>query len=328
MKHPHLSEQELIKQYFSKHQCATDTVDLSVGDDAAIVTPSKNSKLVITTDTLNADIHFFKDCKPEYVGHKSIAVSLSDIAAMGGTPLWATISLSIPNVDHSWLKGFSDGLYSLAEEYKVKIIGGDLVKGPLSITIQLIGELSENKKLLRSGSKEDDLIYVSGTIGDAGLGLKYLQEDIKLEDTNHRDYFLSRLYLPTPRFDISNFIANFAHAAIDISDGFLIDLQRILTMSNKAAQIELSRIPLSDAIQTRINQENDIKELLVGGEDYELIFTIDNKDKILLEDHFSKKNIIISEVGKIIEGTGISLMQNGKPTKLPSNSGFDHFSQD
>ena len=122
-----MSEQELIKQYFSKHQCATETVDLSVGDDAAIVIPPEGSKLVITTDTLNADVHFFKDCKPEYVGHKSIAVSLSDIAAMGATPLWATISLSLPNVEHSWLKSFSDGLYALAESHNVRIIGGCLL---------------------------------------------------------------------------------------------------------------------------------------------------------------------------------------------------------
>ena len=321
-----MSEQDIINQYFSRHIRAAETVDLSVGDDAAIVIPPKDSKLVITTDTLNADVHFFQNCKPEYVGHKSLAVNLSDVSAMGATPLWATVSLSIPSVDHAWLKGFSDGLYLLADTHKVKIIGGDLVKGPLSITIQMIGELKGNKRLLRNACQNNDLIYVSGTLGDASLGLKLLQDNIKLPVDSNHDYLLERLHLPVPRFDISNFIVEFAHAAIDVSDGFLIDLQRMLTMSSKAAEINLDKIPISNAMQSRIRSEDDIKELLLGGEDYELIFTVHAKHKELLEDHFNRNNLLISEVGKIIEGSGVSLMHNGKNTKLPTNNGFDHFS--
>lgn len=322
-----MSEQELIQKYFSRHQSFCETVDVSVGDDAAIVNPPENSKLVITTDTLNEGVHFYLDCKPQYIGHKSLSVSLSDIAAMGAKPLWATLSLSLPTVDHDWLKGFSDGLFALADTHKLKVVGGDLVKGPLSITIQVIGSIYNDQKLLRNTCQIDDLIYVTGYIGDAALGLKLINNDSKLDLTDsNQEYFLQRLQMPMPRLDVSAHIAEYAHAAIDISDGFLIDLQRLLAMSNKGAEIELENIPVSDAMKDKINQLNDIKNLLVGGEDYELLFTINPNDKTKLETHFKKENIVVTEVGRIVEGFGVSLLSNHKHTDLPNIAGFDHFS--
>lgn len=322
-----MSEQELIQKYFSRHQAASETVDVSVGDDAAVVDPPENSKLVVTTDTLNVDVHFYPDCKPQYIGHKSLAVSLSDIAAMGAKPLWATLSLSLPNVDHNWLKDFSDGFYALAEMHELKIIGGDLVKGPLSITFQVIGCIHNNQKLLRNECKIDDLIYVSGYLGDAALGLELINNNSNLDiSKSEREYFIQRLQKPFPRLDVSAHIVEYAHAAIDISDGFLIDLQRILTMSNKAAQINLEKIPVSNTMKNNINHSNNIKNLLVGGEDYELIFTIDPKDKARLENYFDKENILVTEVGNIVAGKGITLLNKFKPTDLPVIIGFDHFS--
>ena len=322
-----MSEQELIQKYFSRHQSACETVDVSVGDDAAVVNAPENSKLVVTTDTLNVDVHFYPDCNPQYIGHKSLAVNLSDIAAMGAKPLWATLSLSLPNVDHDWLKEFSDGFYALADMYGLKIIGGDLVKGPLSITFQVIGCIYNDQKLLRSACQIDDLIYVTGYLGDAALGLRLINNNSKLDvSDSERDYFIQRLHKPMPRLDVSTHIVEYAHAAIDISDGFLIDLQRILAMSNKAAQIDLEKIPVSNAMKDKINHSNDIKNLLVGGEDYELLFTINPKDRARLEKHFKKENIIVTEVGKIVEGIGVSLLNNNKMTELPHITGFDHFS--
>lgn len=321
-----MSEQDLIEKYFSRHQNAAGTVELSVGDDAAIVNPPSNSKLVITTDTLNVGAHFYHDCKAEYIGHKAIAVSLSDIAAMGAIPLWATISLSLPNVDHAWLKDFSAGLYALADTHDLKIVGGDLVKGPLSITVQVIGSLTDDQKLLRNACQAGDLIYVSGHLGDAAYGLKLIQNSGLLENNKKRDYFLSKINVPKPRLDISPYIVKFAHAAIDVSDGFLIDLKRILTMSKMAAEIELNKIPISEAMQEEIQQPDDIKDLLLGGEDYELIFTIDPEDKEILENYFHSNNIMISEVGRVTEGSGIALFYQGVPTDMPTELGFDHFS--
>lgn len=322
-----MSEQELIQKYFSRHQSAYETVEVGVGDDAAIVNPPDNSKLVITTDTLNVDVHFYADCRAEYVGHKSLAVSLSDIAAMGATPLWATLSLSLPSIDHEWLEEFSNGLYNLADQHNVRLVGGDLVKGPLSITIQVIGCVKNQQELLRSGCQADDLIYVSGYLGDATMGLSILKNNSKLPlSKNDENYFLNKLHAPTPRFDVSNHIAGYATSAIDISDGFLIDMQRVLTMSNKAAVIEMEKIPVSDVMQNHIEGISDIDNLLVGGEDYELIFTIRPQDKTNLEQYFAAENILVTEIGRVEEGSGISLMNKELDSGLPSISGFDHFS--
>lgn len=321
-----MSEQELIEKYFSRHQSLTETVEVSVGDDAAIVVPPKDSKLVITTDTLNAGVHFQHDCDSQYVGHKSLAVSLSDLAAMGAVPLWATLSLSLPHVNHKWLRGFSDGLYTLADLHNLRIVGGDLVIGPLSITVQAIGYVKGNRKLLRNACQLGDLIYVTGCIGDAAYGLKLLQGITTETLKQDRDYFLTCLHMPKPRLDVSAHIVEYANAAIDISDGFLIDLQRMLTISHKAAKIELKNIPISAQMRKLIIKTHEIKDLLTGGEDYELIFTIKQKDKDKLEKHFAAENILITEVGRIIEGTGITLVDKGEITELPANFGFDHFS--
>lgn len=322
-----MSEQDLIQKYFSRHQTACETVEVSVGDDAAIVNPPEDSKLVVTADTLNVGVHFYPDCKPQDIGHKSLAVSLSDIAAMGARPLWATLSLSLPNIDHQWLKYFSDGLYLLADAHKLKIVGGDLVKGPLSITMQVIGCLQNHQKLLRDACQVDDLIYVTGYLGDAALGLKLIRNDSKSQlNSNDRSYFLTRLHKPIPRLDVSAHIVEYAHSAIDISDGFLIDLQRMLSVSNIGANIYLDKIPVSRAMQGVIKYDEDVKNLLVGGEDYELIFTIKPDDQIRLEKYFSSENIIVSEVGKIVAGSGISLFNNNQLSELPEIFGFDHFS--
>ncbi|MGH1537002.1 MAG: thiamine-phosphate kinase [Gammaproteobacteria bacterium] len=321
-----MSEQDIIQKYFSRHQKACETVDVSVGDDAAIVIPPKESKLVLTTDTLNEGVHFYPDCEPKFIGHKSLAVSLSDVASMGATPLWATLNLSLPKINHKWLKEFSDSLYSLADNCGLKIVGGDLVKGPLSITVQVIGGLSNNEILLRSACQVDDLVYVTGALGDAALGLTLAKNNLNQTMSNDcRNYFLTRLHMPTPRLDVARHIVDYAHAAIDISDGFLIDLQRMLNMSNKAAEIELTHIPISDAMQQKVKNVEDIKNLLTGGEDYELIFTINAQDKNRLERFAKTENIIVTEVGIIANGSGISLTHQGIPTELPKISGFDHF---
>jgi len=321
-----LLEQEIITKYFSRHLGITETVELSVGDDAAIVTPPNDSSLVITSDTLNVNKHFLQECSPEFVGHKSLAVNLSDIAAMGAKPLWATLNLSIPEIDHAWLQSFSDGLFSLADEHDVRIIGGDIVNGPLAITLTVIGALNGEQRLLRNGCRTGDLIYMSGNLGDAALGWELLQHNIQLRQEKNQHYFLTKLHCPTPRLDVSAKIAAFSQAAIDTSDGFFIDLQRMLTMSKAGAVIELDKIPLSDAMQSEEMHIDTVKQLLSGGEDYELIFTIKPEHKDELENRFKAENIKITEVGKVTQAQNISLLYKDKPVNLPSHLGFDHFS--
>lgn len=322
-----MSEQELIRKYFSRHLSDGNSVEVSVGDDAAIVSPPESSKLVITTDTLNVNVHFYEDCNAEHIGHKSLAVSLSDIAAMGALPLWATLSLSLPEIDHAWLEEFSNGFYALANKHNVKLVGGDLVRGPLSITVQVTGHINSKQALLRNGSQTDDLIYLSGYMGDAAMGLNILKDKTTPHLTNNdKNYFLEKLNRPIPRLDVSIHIADYASSAIDISDGFLIDLQRILSMSSKAAIIDIEKLPVSNAMENQINNNYHLDNLLTGGEDYELIFTIRPKDKMRLEQHFAVENILITEVGRIKEGAGITLLNQGQAYELDSKKGFDHFS--
>jgi len=319
-----LSEQEIISQYFSHHQSSIN-LDIGVGDDAAVVTPPKNSKLVVTTDTLNIGIHFDNKWTPENLGHKSLAVSLSDLAAMGAEPLWATINLSLQEIDHQWLKKFSDELFSLANRYNTKIIGGDLVRGPLSITVQAIGFV-KGKALIRSGAKTGDLIFVTGTIGDAALGFKLHESSSDLTLTaQDYEFFTSRFYKPEPRVKLGQQINKVAKAAIDISDGLLIDLQRILSLSNVGAAIEIENVPVSAAMQKNGDYLQNWATIITGGEDYELLFTANKKffDEI---DAISKKmNCPITNIGHIVSGSGIELFHKGNSVSLPNNQGFDHF---
>lgn len=320
-----MSEQEIISQYFSRHQSSLN-VEIGVGDDAAVVIPPINSKLVVTTDTLNIEIHFDNKWAPENLGHKSLAVSLSDIAAMGAEPLWATINLSLPKIDHQWLKKFSDELFSLADRYNTKIIGGDLVRGPLSITVQAIGCV-EDKALIRSGAKADDLIYVTGTIGDAALGFKLHESSSDLTlTTNENEFFISRFFKPEPRIKLGQQINKIANAAIDISDGLLIDLQHIISLSKVGAVIEIDNVPVSTAMQNNGDYLQDWTTIITGGEDYELLFTANKKycDEI---DAISKKmSCPITNIGHIVSGSGVELLHKGNSVSLPNYQGFDHFS--
>ena len=280
-----MSEQDLINKYFSNHLLDDDSLKQSVGDDAAIIQPSEDKQLVITTDTLNINQHFFSDHSPEHLGHKALAVNLSDVAAMGATPRWATLSLSLPDVEHEWLKFFSKGLYNLADKYNVKIIGGDLVKGTMSITLQLIGEINHTP-LMRSSCKTHDLIYVTGYLGEAAFGLRLMQEQNLNVDPKDQKYFISKLTRPDPRLDASNIVVNYSEAAIDLSDGLLVDLQRMLDRSQKGALLDLDKIPLSERMQKYIYNTVDMDDILLGGEDYQLLFTIPAKFQEQLESDF------------------------------------------
>ncbi|MEM7401672.1 MAG: thiamine-phosphate kinase [Pseudomonadota bacterium] len=319
-----MAEQDIINKYFSRHLPENKSVVLGVGDDAAIVSPEKDTQLVITTDTLNIDQHFYADHSAEHLGQKALAVNLSDIAAMGGTPRWATLSLSILHIDHEWLDGFSKGLYKLADQYDVKIIGGDLVKGPLSITMQIIGELYSHA-LQRSACRVNDLIYVTGCLGDAAFGLRLLRNQSLKINLQDRQYFLDKITAPEPQLDASKIIAKYSKAAIDISDGLLIDLKRMLDMSQTGAVLNIDKFPLSGAMQKYIHDLVDLQDIMLGGEDYQLLFTIPAKSQNQLEKDFHKAKLPIANIGKIISGNDIQLIQDGKNVELPKQHSFDHF---
>ena len=268
-----MTEFEIIQHYFAKQIHQRTDINRGIGDDAAIVTPPTHHTLAITTDTLVANHHFFEKTDPLYIGHKALAVNLSDLAAMGATPAWMTLALTLPNTDKAWLQAFCRGLFKLAKQHQVALIGGNLARGPLSITIQALGFLPKNRALLRSGAKPGDLIYVTGTLGDAGLALQYLQKKISIP-TRYQKTLLKRLYCPEPRIDCGQRILTLATAAIDVSDGLASDLGHILEASNTNATLYVDQLPRSQMMKQIVSSEKAISLALTAGDDYELCFTI------------------------------------------------------
>lgn len=318
-------EQEIITRYFSRHS-AGENVEIGIGDDAAVVSPPDGSKLVMTMDTLNEGVHFQAGCPSEDLGYKALAVNLSDLAAMGATPLWATLSLSLPDVEHAWLEGFSDGLFSLANRYGMKIIGGDLVRGPRSVSIQATGYLRSARAMTRTHARPGDSIYVSGTLGDAAL---YLELSRNLENCTvpkpDLDYLSQRLNRPQLRVEVGLEIVAFASSAIDLSDGLVLDVQQILQGSGVGARIDLERIPRSDALQGQWRGNEDWDRVLAGGEDYELVFTASPEHGAEIDSVSGRTGCPITRIGQITQGDTLELFQAGCRYPIPERPGFDHF---
>src|SRR5690242_14354804 len=245
-----LSEFDIIQRYFTR---PAPSAVLGVGDDAALIKPARGMELAISTDMLVSGRHFFTDSDPRKLGHKSLAVNLSDMAAMGAKPRWATLSVALPELlvpaeeveeDDNWLKAFVEGFFALAQAYEVELVGGDTTQGPLNICVTIIGEVAAGKALRRSGAKPGDDIWISGHLGDAALALAHMQERIKL----HGDDLaacLAALDTPAPRVALRQQLIGIAHSAIDISDGLLADLGHILKCSGVGAVIRMDEIGCS-----------------------------------------------------------------------------------
>src|SRR3990167_3028095 len=319
-----MNEFDIIKQYFDSQKEKRADVLCGIGDDAAIVKPKADEALVITTDTLVADVHFFHSSSPYDIAYKSLAVNLSDLAAMGARPAWITLALTLPNDDEEWLAQFSKGLFHLANQYHIQLIGGDLTHGPLSVTITAFGFVPTQKALLRSHAKPSDLIYVTGTLGDAGLALAYLNKKIKL-NAHDADIVLKRFYRPEPRLAIGEQIRDIAHAAIDISDGLAADLNHILKASHVGANIIVDALPLSTTLKQALPQNQAIELALTAGDDYELCFTVPSNMKEALEKKLSSIECHYTCIGNIRVQLGLDLHdQHGKPYE-GNILGYQHF---
>lgn len=281
-----MSEFNLIETYFTWDDSPNHSKNIikSVGDDAAVLSLGPNQQLVTSIDTLVSGVHFPENTSAFDIGHKALAVNLSDLAAMGSKPEWFTLALTLPEIDHDWLSEFSRGLKALAQKFGIALVGGDTTSGPLAISIQVMGSVNSGKALYRSGAKQGDKIYVTGTIGDGAVGLASILHKLDLS-TEHAEYCQQRLNRPTPRNHESEIIQPFASACIDLSDGLLQDLSHIIeqstnelskaadSMEGLGAKIDLSQIPLSNALQN-IDSRQAIHFALNGGDDYELLFTI------------------------------------------------------
>jgi thiamine-monophosphate kinase len=316
-----LSEFSLIQRYFTR---ATPGAVLGVGDDAALVRVANGMELAISTDMLVSGTHFFSDADPYLLGHKALAVNLSDMAAMGATPRWATLALALPKEDPVWLEKFSAGFFALADEYKVDLIGGDTTHGPLNLSITIMGEVPQGKALRRDGAQVGDEIWVSGKVGDAAAALAHRQAKLKL-DAGGFEAAEYALHHPSPRVALGIALRDIAHSAIDISDGLLADLGHILERSAVAAEINFSAVPVSTHLRPWMDQEIGKRCALAGGDDYELCFTVPVAQHANLEALSRKLGLALTPIGKINAGSGcIVRAADGSEINI-KESGYDHF---
>jgi thiamine-monophosphate kinase len=316
-----LSEFDLIRDHFSRLGSRRPDVSLGVGDDCAVVRIPRETELALSIDTLVSGVHFLAGSDPESLGHKSLAVGLSDLAAMGAEPAWATLALTIPEADEVWLQAFSQGLARLALQQGVALIGGDTTRGPLAITVQVVGLAPEGKAVRRSGARPGDLVCVSGTLGDAGLALRLLDSGEPVSE-----FLRGRLERPEPRVDLGIALRGIARAMIDLSDGLAADLGHVLEASNVGAEIWLPHLPLSEAVRDCLSADNDWELPLASGDDYELCFCIPAEKLDQVETLAKQLDIRIEVVGQIRRERRLSFLLEDGSTWIPERSGYDHFS--
>ncbi|UVW28345.1 thiamine-phosphate kinase [Massilia sp. H6] len=319
-----LSEFDLIKQYFQRDRSGR--ADLGIGDDCALLTPAPGHQLAISTDMLVEDRHFFAGADPFMLGHKSLAVNLSDLAAMGARPLGFTLALSLPGADPAWLDGFSRGLFALADAFDCELVGGDTTKGPLNICITVFGELMPGHALRRDAARIGDDIWISGTLGDARLALAAAWQEVTLGPAAQAQAAL-RMHMPSPRVALGLALAAqpIAHAALDISDGLVGDLEHILAASRVGATLDADALPAGPVLAL---QETALRRrfTLAGGDDYELCFTapVGHRDAVL--EAGRRSSTPVTRVGRIEAEPGLRLVDASGARLDLTLRGWDHFS--
>ena len=318
-----LTEFELIRRFFTypaRHAV------LGVGDDAAVVRARPGFELVITTDMLVAGRHFHQSADPERLGHKALAVNLSDIAAMGATPRWATLALALPLADARWLTAFSRGFMRLARRYGVDLVGGDTTRGPLNICVQVVGEVPRGRALRRDGARIGDDVWVSGTLGDAALAIAAGR--LGLAPRDRRELRL-KLDAPAPRVDLGIALRGIARSAIDISDGLIADLGHICERSSVAAVVDFAHIPASATLKRYLRRPAARLAVLAGGDDYELCFTAGRGQRKGIARLASRLRLRLTRIGRITRrrrGAPLVTVLDaaGRPITV-TRGGYEHF---
>ena len=321
-----MNEFALIDRFF-RRAAGDPAVRIGIGDDGAVVVPAPGCDLVFSVDMLVEGRHFLADADPATLGHKTLAVNLSDMAAMGARPRWALLAAALPDFDERWLGGFTRGLFALADRFDVALIGGDTTRGPRNFCLTIIGEVPAGAALTRAGARPGDDIYVSGTLGDAALALAVLQGRATLGDA---DFALvrARLETPEPRVALGERLRGLASAAIDVSDGLTGDLRHIVDRSGVGAAIDVALIPRSKPLAALIDGAGrDLARacLLAGGDDYELCFTASPSSREAIATIARDVDVPLARIGHITAGAGLVVRdERGAPlAKLPRS--FDHF---
>jgi thiamine-monophosphate kinase len=309
-----LTEFSLIHRYFTRQMVHNPSTRLGIGDDCALLAIPEGYELAITTDTMVENVHFFAGADPGQLGHKLLAVNLSDLASMGAKPVSVTLALTLPKVDEDWLTAFARGFLALAERYSVDLIGGDTTSGPLTLTVQAMGLVPKGQALRRSSAQPGDFVYLTGNIGDAGLGLKITQG----YHCNRPEAALKRFNQPDPACAAGIALRGIANACIDISDGLAGDLGHILEQSHVGACVDWDALPLSDAVADYIEATGDWSMPLIAGDDYELCFTVSPEKAPLL-------TLPCRKIGMIESEPGLRLNKSGTVQTLKVKA-YEHFS--
>ena len=338
-----MTEFTLIDRYCRDVGVAHAETRIAVGDDAAVISVPEGMELAISVDTMVEGVHFFPQVDPSKLAHKLLAVNLSDMAAMGAEPKWATLALTLRDANDVWLKAFSESLDQSAKRYGVQLIGGDTTQGPLSLSMQIMGLTPKGAALTRVKAKPGDDVYVTNTIGDAALGLAYLKYDnssydnspydststgIELDD-DRKARLTRALELPEPQIAVGQAILKYAGACIDISDGLVADLSHIAERSSVSIELDVNRIPLSEDYQNYINQGGGLELALTGGDDYQLAFTVASEFAEGIRDLSSSLDISLSKIGVVRERglEPVSLHASGEDYSLDLAAGYQHFDE-
>ena len=319
------SEFDIIKKYFTFSDSREDVL-IAGGDDCASVSVPENKQLLVTTDTLISGVHFPVQTSPQDIAYKAIMINLSDLAAMGATPAWITLAISLPEIDEDWLDKFSRSLSDVLERFNVSLIGGDTTRGALSITVQAMGLCDKDKILRRDQAKAGDKIFITGELGDAAIGLKALSDSIEDERLLP---CINKLNRPEARVKFAQALTSYSACAIDVSDGLVADLGHIVNASQCGARVFLSRIPLSSASRYYFDEYNDgmldWSMLLTQGDDYELCFTMNTQNQAAVKQLAEKHQLRVSCIGEVTELYELSFLDEDNKEVSFLSPGYDHF---
>jgi thiamine-monophosphate kinase len=317
-------EFELIERYFSRVGAQRADVRIGVGDDGAVVMPPSSRELVVVTDSLLEGVHFPQGSPAASIGHRAFAVNLSDLAAMGAEPAWGVLALSLPAADEPWMAQFARAAGDLCRKHGVALIGGDTTRGPLSITVTMIGIVPVGVALERKGGQPGDAVFVSGSPGDSAAGLALEQGRLHVSDPMSAQILRDRFLFPTPRCDIGVALRGLASACIDVSDGLGGDLEKLCTASGCGAELDAALLPVSDALLAAVGREAAREYALTGGEDYELLFTVP-LTRLGAMTHAIEQGLgPVTRIGSLTTGKGVRVFSRGGVMQF-SGSGFDHF---
>jgi len=320
-------EFSLIERIRSLTEQSRDDVRFGIGDDAAVLAVPAGQELAVAIDTLVEGVHFPRGTSAVDIGWKALAVNLSDLAAMGATPAWALLALTLPEPDQAFVEGLAEGFAQLAKPHRLALVGGDTTRGPLSISVAVHGFVAPGKALMRSGAKVGDAVLVTGTLGDAAAGLHALAHPFAVEEqrSDARDLLVARLNRPTPQLAAGSALRDLAHACIDVSDGLIADLGHICTASGVGAEVDASLLPLSPSLIAIYDDASAQQFALTGGDDYELCFTVPMNRLADVQSDLSRLGCGVTRIGRIVEGQGVSVRGVDGQWLETEQAGWNHF---